>query len=206
MQQTLWLRRLELPETATQLFLIRHGRTQWNVERRLQGHTDIPLDEVGRKQAQLVAQRFQQAGIALAAIYSSDLQRARDTALPLSKRLGLPLAVDPRLRERGLGEAEGLNLEEIIARYGEQYDIDRVPGVEPRQALVDRVHAALREFSERYRGQSVAVFSHGAAIANWAWFTLQLPERPRIDNGEGLIVHAEQNGRWRSLDHAFALE
>src|SRR6185437_6481205 len=97
----------------------RHGRTHWNVEHRLQGQADPPLDEVGRLQA--VASARLLVAYSPGAIISSDLARAVQTARPLAELLGLPVILDRRLRERSLGGWEGLTRDEVIRRDPEQY-------------------------------------------------------------------------------------
>jgi probable phosphoglycerate mutase len=96
----------------TTLLLVRHGETDWNAAGRLQGHTDRPLNDYGRTQATKLAEQL--AGDGIAAIYSSDLARARETAQILAERLGLPVVVDPDLREKNWGTWEGLTPDERL--------------------------------------------------------------------------------------------
>ena len=95
------------------LLLVRHGETDWNAEGRLQGHTDRPLNDYGRTQARRLAEQLHGDGIA--AIYASDLVRARETAEILSERLGLPVLLDADLRERNWGSWEGLTPDERLS-------------------------------------------------------------------------------------------
>ena len=103
---------------ATRILAIRHGQTAWNAAARIQGHTDIELDDTGQWQARRVAQALGDED--LQAIYSSDLARARDTAAPLAALHGLPVGIDEGLRERGFGDFEGLSFEQIEARWPDQ--------------------------------------------------------------------------------------
>src|SRR3954452_24611267 len=96
--------------TGTTLLLVRHGETDWNAEGRLQGHTDRPLNEYGRRQAKELAARL--AGGHVDAIYASDLSRARETAEIVGERLGLTVVIDPDLRETNWGTWEGLTGDE----------------------------------------------------------------------------------------------
>src|SRR5262245_65615545 len=99
----------------TELLLTRHGETDWNREHRVQGHTDVPLNENGREQARALAERL--VDVPLAAIYASDLARARETAEIVARRLGLGVVLDPGLREKNFGSWEGLTDVEIAERF-----------------------------------------------------------------------------------------
>src|SRR5438128_960886 len=96
----------------TTLLLVRHGETDWNADGRLQGHTDWPLNEYGRTQAKKLAEQLDGDGVA--AIYASDLSRARETAEILGGRLGLAVVVDADLREKNWGTWEGLTSDERL--------------------------------------------------------------------------------------------
>src|SRR3954447_15553771 len=126
---------------VTTLLLVRHGETDWNAEGRLQGHTDRPLSDYGRRQAQQLAEELD--GEELEAIYSSDLARASETAEIVGRRLGPPTVLDPDLREKDWGAWEGLTAVER----------DRVEFVgESTEAHRDRILDALRRISERHPG------------------------------------------------------
>ena len=99
----------------TTLLLARHGETDWNRQLRIQGSSDIELNDLGRRQAQALAQDL--TDVELDAIYSSDLARARQTAEPVAATHGLEVRFDPRLRERSFGSWEGLTREDIDERY-----------------------------------------------------------------------------------------
>src|ERR1700704_4943984 len=96
----------------TELLLVRHGETDWNAEGKLQGHTDRPLNDHGRRQAQALAERL--AGNSIDAVYASDLSRARETAEMVGEKLGLPVLVDPDLREKNWGNWEGLTSDQRL--------------------------------------------------------------------------------------------
>ena len=104
----------------TRILLVRHGETEWNAAGRVQGWTDSPLSDRGRAQAARLAARL--AAFPLAAVYASDLSRARDTARALAAPHGLPVLDDPGLRERCYGDWEGLTLSELEARYPDAWD------------------------------------------------------------------------------------
>jgi glucosyl-3-phosphoglycerate phosphatase len=104
---------------SRRVIVLRHGRTEWNAERRFQGQADPPLDDVGRAQADQVAELL--AGLRPAVIVTSDLQRATQTAGPIGERVGIAVQVDPRLRERSLGHWEGLTRDEVEQRYPDEF-------------------------------------------------------------------------------------
>jgi probable phosphoglycerate mutase len=101
------------------VLLLRHGRTRWNAQRRFQGQADPPLDDVGRAQAYEVAALV--AALEPQLIVSSDALRAAQTAAPLAEITGLPVQLEPRLRERSLGHWEGLTREEVQERYPDEF-------------------------------------------------------------------------------------
>jgi probable phosphoglycerate mutase len=144
---------------TTLLCLVRHGETDWNRQRRIQGSTDVPLNDTGRRQAAETAVLL--ARRSFDAVVSSPLSRALDTGTIIADHLGLsaPAGYDG-LRERSYGEAEGLTHVEIAERWPH----DAVPGRESRAALLDRVTETLAEIAVRYDGGAVVVATHGAVI------------------------------------------
>lgn len=153
----------------TLLYLVRHGRTDWNDAGRLQGQSDPPLNERGRQQAREAAAALE--GIPFQVVYSSDLRRARQTAQELVVRTGLPLRFDRRLREIALGEWEGLTVTDIASRWPALWEgwtrcpsRVRPPGGEGLLELEVRIRAALDEIASRHDGM-VAVFTHLLPIA-----------------------------------------
>ncbi len=155
----------------TTLLLVRHGETDWNAEGRLQGHTDRPLNDHGRRQAKELADRL--AGEeAVDAIYASDLSRATETAEIVGERLGLPVVVDPDLREKHWGNWEGLTGDERAA-------IDFVG--ESTHAHRERVLRAVRRIVERHPGQRIVVVTHGGSLRR-IQAALKGVAEPVIDN------------------------
>ena len=153
----------------TRVFLLRHGQTAWNAEQRLQGQLDAALDTVGRRQAVHLAQAL--AGEDLAAIYSSDLQRAHDTALALARETGLPVVKDAALRERGFGRLEGLTYAEVEALWPDdalrwrRREPDFGPGGgEPLREFFERSVAAVTRLAQPHAGQTIAVVAHGGVL------------------------------------------
>ena len=151
------------------LVLIRHGRTAWNAERRVQGHSDVPLDEKGRRQADEVAPYV--ARMRPRFVRSSDLARARATAERLASAAGVEVELDARLREYHLGERTGITMAEYAAAHPEEYRAyrsgryDVVPGGETTEQVVtrvtDAVHGALADLDP---GECGVLVGHGAAL------------------------------------------
>jgi len=152
---------------VTHLTLIRHGQTDWNLARRIQGSTDIPLNATGREDAVQAAERL--ASGTHHAVYTSPLLRAKETAEIIADRLGLEIAgVVPDIREREFGDGEGMLVEDYIGTYGDWHA--EVPGSESLQAVGERaitaLHAIAREARQRSapQAESVLVVAHGGVI------------------------------------------
>lgn len=160
----------------TTIALVRHGVTEWNYAARAQGHVDIPLSPEGHRQAQLVAQRL--AGERWDAIYASDLRRAMQTAEPIGQALDLPVRPEPRLRERRMGQAEGLTLWDRNDRFPGLHFM-QIPEVEQDEALAERAVDAVRSLAQQHPGERLICVAHGAFIhhfvdavapeANFGW-------------------------------------
>jgi len=142
------------------LYLVRHGETDWNAQRRIQGATDIPLNDRGRAQAAHAADLLARRG--WDAVISSPLSRAYETASIIAARVGLPEPeTDPRLVERNYGEAEGLTIEEVDERFPGGAE---PPGRERPEAVAARAMAALVDIAEAHPEQAVIVVAHGGLI------------------------------------------
>jgi probable phosphoglycerate mutase len=153
----------------TRLLAIRHGQTAWNADLRIQGHTDIPLNDTGLWQAARLAQALADEGIQ--ALYSSDLQRAAGTAAALSRTTGLPVRTDAALRERAFGHYEGATFREIETRWPDdarrwrQRDPSFGPaGGETLQDFYTRCVAAATRLAALHPGQTVALVAHGGVL------------------------------------------
>jgi uncharacterized phosphatase len=161
------------------LYLVRHGETDWNLQRRIQGSTDVPLNETGRAQAKRAGQLL--AGRTWDAVVSSPLSRAFDTASIIADELGLPApTTDPRLAERAYGAAEGLEIPEVDRRYpGDTH----VPGREERESVAARALEALLEIGEANPDRAVIVVSHGGLIRSVLGAVDPDTRHPAITNG-----------------------
>lgn len=187
----------------TELAIVRHGETDWNVERRMQGHRDIPLNGVGLRQAARIAERL--AREHWDACISSDLSRAAKTAELIARRAGIKdMKFDPRLRERRLGQLEGTTLQERLERWGEGWrEMDL--GAERDEALFDRAIQFLDETSARYEGKRVVVVTHGGWI--WQLFSRLFPDKAGDHPANtSLSLIRRERGRWHcqfynSTDH-----
>lgn len=181
--------------TKTVIGLLRHGQTDWNIDFRLQGVTDIPLNETGIGQARLAAEMISAADWDL--ILTSPLSRARDTAKIVADAHGFSdFRVEPLLLERSFGEAEGLGHDEWRAKYA---DTNSVPGGETLVELEARSWRLLESFVENYSGQRILAVSHGALIRKLLGLVSQgeFPrEGERLGNASMSIFEHDASG-WR---------
>jgi broad specificity phosphatase PhoE len=148
------------------VFLVRHGETEWNVYKRAQGQADVPLTEKGKLQALEAAKRL--ADCDIAAVYSSDLARALDTAQAIANVKRLTVVSDQRLREIDQGEWTGLPVAEIERRWPELWGAARHynarPGGESPQEVRTRALAGLKQAVADHPGGNIVVVSHGGTI------------------------------------------
>ncbi len=154
----------------TSFCLIRHGQTDWNIEGRYQGQSDAPLNDIGRAQALEAVKKLHDHSFA--AIYSSDLSRARETAEIIAAFLHLPVSLDPRLREINQGEWEGKHISEIKMRYAQMWkghrkdpENARAPGGETINEVAQRMSSALNELTCIFPDRPVLIVSHGLSLA-----------------------------------------
>jgi len=158
----------------------RHGRTEWNLAGRVQGQTDVPLDEVGRAQARSAAARL--ASLQPTRVVTSDLSRARDTADELGRLAGVEVVTDVRFRERSFGVREGLTLAEAWEQFPEHMarwlagDEAGIPGSESSVAAGERFTVALHEHLETIGpNETLVVVSHGGVTRAGTFSFLGLP-------------------------------
>lgn len=191
-----------------ELLLVRHGETDWNAERRFQGHADPSLNDVGRNQAQEVADAL--VGERVDAVYTSDLARARETAEIIAERLGIPVIALEELREIDVGEWQGLTWPEIEERYPEGVRAWHESGHgwqagETYDELGERILAVLRRIAAEHAGERVLVVGHGGTVravrAHLEGRSVAESRRdsPAIANCEVFRIGSE-NGEFRRLD------
>ncbi|MYN15250.1 histidine phosphatase family protein [Rugamonas sp. FT107W] len=156
------------------ILLIRHGETAWNAVRRLQGHTDIPLNDEGTRQAAALAQAL--AAERVDVLVSSDLQRAMQTAQAVADQYdGLRVQTDEQLRERCYGVFEGMLYAEIERQYPAEYalwqarDIDAVMPSGEREAesfrqFYRRATGGIADWARRHPGRTIAIVAHGGVL------------------------------------------
>lgn len=181
------------------LVLLRHGRTAWNAERRIQGQLEAELDDTGHGQAASVAPVL--AALSPVALWSSDSARARQTASYVAKETGLEPVFDARLREHFLADREGLTHTEYAALAPEEFaeflrgNYDAVPGAETAAVVADRMVGALRELlAATAPGELAVAVSHGAAIRDAVPVLLGWPVEERA------ALHGLENCGWVELD------
>jgi uncharacterized phosphatase len=143
----------------TDFVLVRHGQTDWNLAKRIQGSTDIPLNDTGVAQAQATREALR--GAEFTAIASSQLQRASFTAKTINEPHSKSHVVDARLSERSFGPVEGWTVDEVNAAFG---SFDAIADCESWHAVGERMMAALRDLASAYPNGRVLVVAHGSSI------------------------------------------
>jgi broad specificity phosphatase PhoE len=154
-------------------YIFRHGQTDWNAQRRMQGHRDIPLNSIGQDQAKELIKSFKDLSPEI--IYSSDLLRAKETATILNQSLKLPIHFTPDLREAHIGEAEAMIIEELEERFGKdtwekwkapaaENDTFRFPKGESRIETFNRVKKFIDIIIEKKQETKIVISTHGFAL------------------------------------------
>jgi broad specificity phosphatase PhoE len=172
---------------TTRVLLMRHGQSEWNAIGRWQGQADPPLSDLGRRQAREAARAIG----AVDAVWSSDLQRAAETAAIISTDIGVgPVVLDPDLRERDAGEFSALTRAEIEERFpGYLADHRRPPGWEPDEHLLDRALRVVHEIAAVVPGGDVLAVTHGGLV-----YTLEA----HLGAAHARLANTE--GRWLAVD------
>jgi probable phosphoglycerate mutase len=160
---------MDADQQPTRVLAIRHGETAWNVDGRIQGQLDVPLNETGRWQVHRLALAMAEEDIA--AVYSSDLLRALETAQAVARGSGDPVVTDTGLRERGFGTFEGMSYAEINERWPDMGERWRrrdptfgAPGGETLNEFYARSIATASRLAALHPGQTIALVSHGGVM------------------------------------------
>jgi 2,3-bisphosphoglycerate-dependent phosphoglycerate mutase len=194
-------------DEPTRILFVRHGETDWNVRRIIQGWTGTSLNALGRKQAALMAGRVAKMGLSIDKVLSSDLGRAHQTASILAKRLKLPVHKEPLLRERRFGEWEGKRIEEVLASFklGPKARKDPFLAFDPKGGESMAVFAKrMRRFLDKvvrlYPGQTIAAVSHGGPVRIAACLATGIPPKVYFRLGRpgnvSLSLLGHQGGVW----------
>ena len=189
----------------TRLILIRHGESEGNAKRKGTGQTDVALTEKGYRQAELAA-KYLLSHEKIDAVYSSDLQRAYKTALPVAKALGLEVTKYSDLREMDIGKWVGLTPEERLEQYPEEaktfnenFSLLRYPGGEYVPEVYDRVVNRISDIAQKHEGKTVLIAAHGGVIRVFHAFAIGLS---RLESGKtrgcentAINIYGYENGR-----------
>lgn len=164
----------------TKVIFIRHGQTEWNINGRYQGQSDVPLSAKGIEQAKLLAKNFPIADIA--AVYASDLSRAMTTAKIVAAKFNLQVQSEPSFRELNFGDWEGLTYDEIVSGWHDAMenfllhpDILVVPHGESFQMVQKRAVARLNELIANHEGDTIVIVAHGAVLRTMIAAALHMP-------------------------------
>lgn len=178
--------------------LIRHGLTDWNAIGKIQGRSDIPLNDEGRRQAGLLAKRLLAEPVKWDFIITSGLVRAEETGQIIASELGIPLYdPDSRLVERSFGKAEGLTAEERETLWGKEWDKQEL-GQEKVEEVRERALAFMEDLASRFPDKRVLVVSHGGLLAQLYLALYEDKHTERIGN-LSLTILEKQEENWDML-------
>jgi probable phosphoglycerate mutase len=191
----------------TRILFLRHGETDWNVQRRIQGWKGTNLNALGLKQARLAAARVRGLDLDISAVVSSDLKRARQTGHAVASALGLPLHVDPDLRERCFGEWEGKTIQSILKgmKLGPTVRKDPFLAFEPKggesmAVFARRMGRFLKNALKAHAGKTIVAVSHGGPVRIAACLATGIPPKVYFKLGRpgnvSLTLLAHQGGVW----------
>ena len=196
--------------------LVRHGETDWNRKGRIQGHSDVPLNDDGRRQAKRLAKKL--SGYEFSAVYSSDLARSTEAARAIVIDTEMPVLTDPDLREFSYGEWEGLTLKEVETRYpaviaertAEGNNAFAAPGGEDTAQVLDRVRRFCAKAEKRHdSADNVLIVAHGGPIRALLVCLLDLADdhfwNTQVDCGSLSVISNQPTGRvlelWNDTGH-----
>ena len=194
----------------TKIIYIRHGQTEWNIQGKYQGQTDVKLSPLGLAQADALAQYFPVEK--LDAVYTSDLSRAMRTAEAVAKRFGLSVHPRKDLRELNFGDWEGCSLADMNERWPELFadffrrpDRLRIPHGETFQALQARATACIAELCKAHEGQTIAVVAHGAILRTILTAALHMDLRyvwtiRQFNTAVSIVRYENEDGAWPTVE------
>jgi broad specificity phosphatase PhoE len=191
----------------TRIVFLRHGETDWNVKRVIQGWKGTGLNALGKRQAELAARRVKAMGLGISAVLSSDLKRARQTAQALGRALGLKVQARADLRERGFGDWEGQSVDAVLARFklGPRTRKDPFLAFDPKggesmAVFARRMQGFLDAVLKAHAGRTVAAVSHGGPVRIAACLATGVPPKVYYRLGRpgnvSISVLAHQGGVW----------
>lgn len=186
----------------TEMWLVRHGQTDWNLKGIYQGQSDIPLNETGIMQAKALAASL--AATRFDAIYSSDLMRARDTAAIIADAIGLSVQLDARLREINQGVWEGQTIADVQVKYAPDFSRNpkyivtpRAEGAESLAQVITRMVQAANDYHDRHNGGRLLLATHGLSAAALYAVVNEIPLVDVVkfipDNGKPMVVQLENS-------------
>ncbi|KAF5186036.1 Histidine phosphatase superfamily [Thalictrum thalictroides] len=203
----------DIPRDVAEIVVVRHGETTWNASGIIQGELESDLNEVGWKQAEAIAERLSKEPRP-AAIYSSHLKRAKDTAEMIAKKWHISeVIVVPELKERHVGSLQGLTWGEIQEKEPEAYhaffssqnDLEIPGGGESFNQLCERSVAALEEIASRHKGERVIVVTHGGVLRAIYMSVTREPSAGKIMNGSVNVLHLSDKkwafNSWSDVSH-----
>ncbi|CAN8237320.1 unnamed protein product [Cochlearia groenlandica] len=189
---------------VTEIVLVRHGETTWNAAGRIQGQMESELNEIGQKQAVAISERLGKEARPKA-VYSSDLKRAKDTALMIAKTCFCPEVTEvPDLKERHVGSLQGLywkdgadkEPEAYSAFFSSQNDLEIPGGGESFDQLCDRSMNALEQIAKKHKGERVIVVTHGGVLRAIYMRITQAASAGKLLNASVNVVHFSGDEKW----------
>jgi broad specificity phosphatase PhoE len=195
-------------EPATVLVLVRHGETNWNIQRKIQGWKGTSLNALGLRQARLVSARLEKMGLKPDGVLVSDLKRALQTAQIIAKRLGVSVTRWKEWRERSFGDWEGRNIEQILSKYrlGKQVRVDPFMAFDPKggesmPVFEKRVTHALERVEKEHAGKTMVIVTHGGPVRIAACIATGIPAKKyfllgRPGNTAVTVIQSQGGTRW----------
>ncbi|MDO4295311.1 MAG: histidine phosphatase family protein [bacterium] len=184
-------------EKRMDIYIVRHGQTDWNLCGKMQGHTELPLNETGRQQARDMAEML--VGKQITEVYCSNMQRAVETASIIAERLGVSAYMTEGLKEKGYGEIEGLTMDEAKQRYPQDMETwlknpweNCLPGEgsETGMQVLQRAYSSWCDILERAKGNIVIVTHGGTILTLLGYLFRETPEQipEKVPNAQPILL------------------